>query len=266
MLLTRLKTACFAISLVLLVACRGDSTGPGTVSSEEAFQSLARGLSSSSGGLPVALSRSALGRAAGDLSQIDVIIDGARYNMYALGLRVTYPPGTCLESFVIIDHADWLTECTPPPLALVLVLWQTTSGLRPPDQMVFLSADIGTTQFGILPGDGDFTFNPAFAMYANDRQEFWVSAAGSLTSQVTVTTETCSVTPPPFAKTSTCHVATFDESGQITFERFDLVTFGPGTAPARQTMELVIPRQTIRGILQAITETQPVTIPGPWDY
>jgi hypothetical protein len=56
-------------------------------------------------------------------------------------------------------------------------------------------------------------------------------------------------------------VATFDESGRITFERFDLVTFSPGTAPVRETMELVIPRQTIRGILQAITEIQPIAFP-----
>ena len=84
-------------------------------------------------------------------------------------------------------------------------------------------------------------------------------------SNVTAGSETCNVAPPPFAASSTCHFATFDEAGQITFERFDLELFNPGPVPAPERMEFVIPRQNIRGILQAITETRPFTFDtSPW--
>lgn len=271
--ISRSKKVFLAVTLGALGACSSDSTGPGTVGAEEALRSLSLGLGSGSGaGLPFALSPSALGTAARGIDLINVGIDGATESMYALGLRVTYPTGTCLESLFIIPPSPWYPagECTPPPLGLVLVLWQTTAGSRPPQRMVVISADVGTTHFdfvgpqfdivGEAPGDGEFS--PAFAFYINDRREFWASVGGSLNSQVAATNQTCSVPPPPFAKTSTCHVATFDEAGQITFERFDFAAFGPGAAPPRQTMDFVIPRQTIRGILQAITEISPVTLPA----
>lgn len=267
--MNRSKKLCLALTLVALGACSSDSTGPGTVGAEEALQSLARGLNSSSGvDLPFALSPSALGTAARGIDRINVAINGTTHSMYALGLRVTYPAGTCIETLIIVPSVTVPPGCTPPPLGLVLVLWQTSSGSRPPDRMVFISADVGTVNFAIFPFEAtDFTFLPSFAIYVNDREEFWASTGGSLTSQVAATSETCSVTPPPFAKTSTCHVATFDEAGQIRFERFDFTAFGPGAPPARQTMDFVIPRQTIRGILQAITEITPVTLSGgDWDY
>ncbi len=95
----------------------------------------------------------------------------------------------------------------------------------------------------------------------SDREEFWTSIGGTLTSQVTPTSETCNVPAPLFAKTSTCHIANFAESGQITLERLDLDFFDAGPAAPRVTMDLVIPPQSIRGILQAITQIQPITFP-----
>jgi hypothetical protein len=137
--------------------------------------------------------------------------------------------------------------------------------------MVFLSADVGTVNFGLEefgpfpagPGPSPVIITaPAFAMYIDDRQELWAAIGGSLTSQVTTTGETCAVTPPPFARSSTCNFATFEETGRITFEKFDFVLLEPlSIATARQITELVIPRQTILGIVQAITEIQPITIP-----
>lgn len=271
MYLERLKKPVFAIALVALAACGSDSVGPGTVDADDALRSLARGFNSTSRmPLPFALSASAFGTAARGLDQVDVTIGGTPHTMYALGLRVTYPTGTCMESLFPAHYSLGLPPgCTPPPLGLALVLWETRSGSRPPDRMVFIAADVGTASFDItrvvyydenrpLPA---FDVWPAFAMYIDGGEEFWTSIGGSLTSQVTTTGETCSVTPPPFAKSSTCNFATFDETGSITFAKSDLSLEPLAVPMPRQTTELVIPRQNILGIVQAITEIQPITFP-----
>lgn len=262
------KNLLLALALTSLAAC-GDSSGPGTVSDEAALRSLSIGLGSATGaGLPFALTPATLGTSARGIDRIDVAINGTTHTMYALGLRITYPAGTCIEAmFIVTSFPPPVGQCTPPPLGLVLVLWETSSGSRAPERMAFISADVGTSSFASFsePGD-DFSLVPNFAIYlTNDREEFWTSVGGSLTSQVAATNETCNVTPPPFASASTCHFATFDEAGQITFEKFDFALFEPGLPAARETMEFSIPRQSIRGILQAVTAIKPVTIPD-WDY
>ena len=269
----RSKHLIATFAFLALAAC-ADSTGPGSVGDEDAMRSLTMGLSSAAGApLPFALSPSALGTAARGIDRINVGIDGTPQAMYALGLRVTYPTGTCMENLVVFSPpiVGFGPQCTPPPLGLLLVLWQTRSGSRPPERLILISGDVGTSNFAniaALPlGPTDYSFFPAFAIQVNDREEFWTSIGGVLESQVTATSESCNVPPPAFAKSSSCNVAAFAESGQITFERFDFNAFTAGPPPPRQTMELVIPSQSIRGILQAITEIKPVTVPaGPWDY
>ena len=262
MIIRGLKKACLAIAIVAVTAC-DDSTGSGTVSSEDALRSLNRGFGEA-GGLPFGLGASSLGGGA-DLGTVDVTIDGTSQRMYALGMRMTFPSGTCEEDvFVFPGDTREPGECTPPPVGVMLVLWQTRSGSRPPDRMIFLSADVGTSDFGFPEIDPmDLTVFPAFAFFI-DRggQRFWGSTGGTLTSQVTATNQTCDVTPPPFAASSNCHFATFDEAGQVTFEEFDFESsFGTGSAP--RTMELVIPRQNILGIWHAITAVKPVVLfPG----
>lgn len=251
-----LKKAYLAIAIVSLAAC-GDSTGSGTVNSEEALRSLSHGFGET-GALPFGLSAGSLGGGA-DLGKVDVTIDGTPQSMFALGMRVTFPSGTCEEDiFVLPGDTPEPGECILMPVGVMLVLWQTRSGSRPPDRMAFISADIGTSDFSFLEIDPvDFTVFPAFGFFI-DRggQRFWSSIGGTLTTQVTATNQTCDVTPLPFAASSTCHFATFDEAGRITFEEF--TEFGSGPAP--RTMELVIPRQNILGIWQAITAVKPITL------
>jgi hypothetical protein len=79
----------------------------------------------------------------------------------------------------------------------------------------------------------------------------WVSVSGTLTSNVTGTSQSCAVPLPPYAKSGTCKFATFDEEGTINLDPFS------GT----NRISLVIPRQTFHGIWQTITETQTVTLP-----
>jgi len=266
--MSRLKNVLFALACTGVAAC-ADSTGPGNLGDQDAMRSLSLGLTS--GGvptLPFALTPSRLGTGGGGIDRIDVAINGSTQSMYALGLRVTYPVGTCVETiFVSPPPVNPGVQCTPPPLGLVLALWQTTSGSRPPGRMVLIFADVGTSSFssnfGTLPAEGfDYTDFPAFAFHVNDREEFWMSVGGSLNSQVTASSETCDVPAPLFARTSSCNFATFTEAGQITFERFDFRLFGPGAPPP--TMEITIPSQSLRGILQTISEIDP--FPGGWDY
>jgi hypothetical protein len=125
-----LKKAALAITLFTFAGC-GDSTGPAPVDSEEALRSLARGFGPGSGAsLPFGMSPTALS-SGGSIDQINVTIDGTTHSMFALGLRVAYPAGTCFESLVVIPISlGYPTgECTPPPLGLVLVLWETQSGI-----------------------------------------------------------------------------------------------------------------------------------------
>jgi hypothetical protein len=260
------KNLILAFAFVGVAAC-ADSTGPGSVDGDDALRSLSLALGPGNGGdLLLGLPSSSLGSAR-VLDQLDVQIGGRTQRMYALGLRVTYPEGTCLESLIIFPVSQgYPSSCTPPPHGLVLVLWQTSSGSRPPHSLAIISADVGTADFDFnvqYLADEPLDLSPfgAFAMYINDREELWSSIGGTLTSQVTPTSETCNVPAPAFAKASTCHIANFAESGQITFERLDLDFFGAGPATSRVTMDLVIPPQSIRGILQAITQIQPITFP-----
>src|SRR5688572_16488425 len=252
--ISRLKTFGLALALLGASAC-ADSTGPGTVDADDALRSLSLALGSEGDGFLFALPASSLGSAR-VLDQIDVGVNGKTERMYALGLRVTYPSGTCLESlFIFPPSQGFPIGCTPPPHGLLLVLWQTRSGSRPPESLAIISADVGTSNFDFDPGalpdeETEFSAFGAFAVYLNDREEFWSSIGGTLTSQVTATSETCSVPAPSFAKASTCHIANFAESGQITLERLDLDFFDAGPAAPRVTMDLVIPPQSIRGILQ----------------
>jgi len=272
MILARSRTVVLTFALAGLAACGSDSSGPGSVEADDALRSLSLGLGGAGGGaLPYALAPSALGTASRGIDQIDVSIGGTTHSMYALGLSVTYPEGTCIEDLFIVPSIPRPPGCSPPPLGLVLVLWQTTSGSRPPKRMVFISGNLGTTNFGYLASEVEFQETdplvvgpPTLAFYVNDQEEFWGAVSGSLTSSVTPGSETCSVPAPPYAASSTCHFATFDETGQITFERYDLELFNPGPLPPAQRMDVVIPRQNVRGILQAITETKPFTFPaGP---
>ena len=84
----------------------------------------------------------------------------------------------------------------------------------------------------------------------------WISASGTLTSQVAATSQSCSIPLPAYAKSATCSIATFDEQGAISLEPFS------ENVSTTKNVNLTIPRQTVHGIWQAITETQPVTLPS----
>jgi hypothetical protein len=175
--------------------------------------------------------------------------------MFAIGLRESFPEGTCEENlFVDPAFPPEPGVCTPVSLSNALVFWQSHSSNEPPDRMLLVIADPGTVSFDFATTSPDVAF-PAFALYVEGQQDGWASLSGTLTSSVTSMNQPCSVTQPPYAKAWTCSFASFDEQGQIVLEPFDL----DQTSTARMT--IAIPRQTLHGIWLAITETQPVALP-----
>lgn len=236
-------------------ACGSDSTGPGSIDSNAALQSLTLALQGTGGvGSPTTPDVStSLGGVAPFLDQVSVTIDGTSQGMFALGLRETFPVGTCEEG-VFIDPLMPPPSgvCTLPPLGVVLILWQSHSATQPPDRMIAIATDAGTTNFDFSATSVDVL--PAFALYEEGLDNVWGSLSGNLTSQISATSQTCNLPLPPYAKSATCSIATFDEQGSIVFEPFTL------DAPSTQRMTIAIPHQTLHGLWLAITEVQAVPL------
>lgn len=239
-----------AALLLSLAACGSDSTGPGTgIDAASALQSLA--LSMGTKATSAIYGPSSLGSLASQLDRINVTIDGKSQSMFALGLRESYPAGTCEEDLfidpLIVNPPG---QCTPPPVVFGLILWQSHSADTPPDRLALIAGNPGPINFADLAtGTGA---PPGFAVLTVGQDNIRVSVSGTLTSNISATNQSCAVPLPPYAKSGSCSVATFDEEGTIEFE--------PITGSSTTT--LVIPRQTVHGIWQTITETQPVTVTG----
>lgn len=251
-----------AVLIALLTACGSDSTGPAPspLSSEAALQSLALGLGSLSGtAVPLSTLLPSAGSGEAQLDQVEVNINGKAVSMFALGWRVTFPAGTCEETlFIYPDFLPLPGECTPPTLGLTLILWEATTASRSPDRMMIVVADVGTANFSLdFDPFGGGNALPAVAVYIEAPDKLWLAGSGSLTSQVSPGSQACSAPLPPFAKSGSCNIATFSESGTIGFEE---LTFGGSSAPTARNV--VIPPQTLRGILLDITETTPIQFPA----
>lgn len=259
---SRFRAAAACVGLLVSISGCSDSTGPGNLDPNAALQSLALVMGSvGQVASPYGPSMDAsFAEIAPLLDQIDITIDGRSQTMFALGLRETFPAGTCLEN-VFIDpdplYPPLPGQCTPPPLGLVVLLWQSHSASAPPDRLMVIVGDVGTTDFE-LPSDftSETSDMPAVAMYLEGEDNFWFSVSGTLTSQVAATSQSCGLPLPPYAKSGSCSVATFDEQGTITFEGFS------ETGPTTRLLNVTIPRQTIHGLWQTITETQPFTFPA----
>lgn len=269
---TRVATASVAL-LFSLAAC-SDSSGPSKLDATAALQSLALGMDAVAAvetpgvGPMVATSFAEI---APLLDEVNVGIDGSPQTMFALSMRETFPPGTCVED-IFVDPAFPPPPgiCTPPQLGLGVLLWQSHSASAPPDRMIFLLADAGTVSFDFGSNLYDIGPNPpplnGIALYmenVGDLQDFadlWLSVSGTLTSQIAATAQSCGLPLPPYAKSGSCSIATFDEQGTITFGKFT------DTGPTTDRRVVTIPRQTIHGLWQSITETQPIDLSLPWDY
>ena len=262
----RISSALVVMATAFISACGSDSTGPGSIDSNAALQSLSLGLQGV--GVPaVPQSNASFGGIAPLLDQVTVTIDGASQTMFGLGLRETFPEGTCFEALYVDPvFPPEPGVCTPPPTSLIVVLWQSHSANRPPDRMVVILADTGTKNFDFASDDlgseasYELPLDFILALYVQGEDDIWGSLSGSLTSHVAATTQGCDLPLPPYAKAGVCNIATFDEQGSIVFEPFQY------DAPSTRRLTLAIPRQTLHGLLLAISEVQPITIPNYWTY
>jgi len=250
--------AILACATFLLAACGSDSTGPAALDASGALQSLALGLNQLGGvETPTTTEASAAFTAIAPLlDQVNVTIDGSSQGMYAIGLRESFPPGTCEETLFIDPlYPPEPGVCTPPVLGLAVLLWQTHSATQVPDKLILLSGDAGTSDFDLSTATA-----PAIAIYVEGQDKVWVSESGTLTSTVTASNQTCNTVPlPPYAKSGTCSFATFTEQGSIVMADFAM-------ASSNKTLTLGIPSITMDGLWLAITEVQPVPATGSIGY
>lgn len=247
-------TAVCAGLLFSLSGC-GDSTGPSDLDPGQALQSLILALGPISGSPTAPALDASFGGIAPLLDQIQVTIDRKSHTMFALGVRESLPPGTCEEDIFTVSPAPPVRTCTPIEQGVGVILWQSHSGSAPPDRLIVIFGDVGTSNFDFLASlNPESDVLPASAFYMEGEDNVWLSLSGTLTSQVAATNQTCTLPLPAYAKAATCRIATFDEQGSIVFEPFNPFS----SIPSTRRLTLTIPRQTIHGLWQAITETQPV--------
>jgi hypothetical protein len=185
------------------------------------------------------------------LNQVTVNIGGSSQTMFGLAVLETFPPGTCWSNTYQFTPEDPVT-CTPPPLALAVILWQSHSASERPDRMLFIAGDSGKSDFSF---DAPTTGLPAVAIYVDGENDTWVSDSGTLTSAVAGTSQNCTIPLPLYAKSGSCSIATFDEQASIVTTSFNNIT---GSSPTGPTKTLTIPRQTLHGLWLAISEIQPI--------
>lgn len=258
--LPRVAAVCAGL-LLSLTAC-GDSSGPSNLDPSAALQSLALGLGPLSESPESPALDASFGGIAPLLDQIQVTIDGKSQTMFALGVRESFPLGTCEENVFVISPAPPDPTCTPMTEGAGVILWQSHSASAPPDRLIVIFGDIGTSNFDFMASlTSTSEALPASAFYMEGENNVWMSLSGTLTSQVAATNQTCSLPLPPYAKAATCKIATFDEQGSIVFEPFDAFS----SIPSTKRLTLTIPRQTLHGLWQNITEIQPVPFMTAFD-
>src|SRR4051812_37983214 len=207
-----------SLAIVLMTACGSDSTGPTSLDAASALKSLSIGLNGFGGVTPAeGEANEVFDAMAPSLAKVNVTIDGASQGMYALGLRESFPAGTCEENvFVDPQFPPMPGVCTPPSLGVAILLWQTRSASQAPDKLVLLAIDVGTSNFDFAQ---DF---PAIAIYVEGQDKLFGSESGSLTTQVTPGSQSCNVPLPPYAKSGTCTFSTFTSQGSIALDEFTL--------------------------------------------
>ena len=249
---SQLMPALLAGASFFIAAC-GDSSGPGEVSSAEALQSLVRGFVDGEVSSPTTgTAFDNLAPLAPFLDRVTINVGGDNQEMFALGLRLTFPEGTCFETiFVDPDFSPPPGACTPPVFLVTTIMWQSHAANAPPDKLLLLVSDVGTTEFEVVSDIAGF---PAEAIYVAGQNNGWISQSGTLSTQVTSLNQTCGTTLPDYAASGSCSFASFSENGSIVME--DLYS----EAATPPTLTIGIPAATFDGLWVNVTQVQPVTM------
>ncbi|MFL5523907.1 MAG: hypothetical protein ACJ8AF_07315 [Gemmatimonadaceae bacterium] len=241
-----------SLAIVLMTACGSDSTGPTSLDAASALKSLSIGLNGFGGVTPAeGEANEVFDAMAPSLSKVNVTLDGASQNMYALGLRESFPAGTCEENvFVDPQFPPTPGVCTPPSLGVAIIFWQSHSASEAPDKLILVATDVGAGNFDLAQD------NPPIAIYIQDQDKLFASESGSLTTQVTAGGQSCNVPLPPYAKSGTCTFSTFNAQGSVVLSEFTLNGSSAGS------VTLGIPAMTLNGLWINITEVQAVPATG----
>jgi hypothetical protein len=256
MTLSKARASSAVVALIAMFASGcNDSTGPGSVDASSALQSLSLGFealgnAAGSGGVTISApdAASSLDAIEPFLDRVNVSIDGSSQQMFGLGLRETFPAGTCEEDIFFDPNADPGT-CTPVTSPVVLVLWQSHSATELPDRMLFVITNVGASNF-----DFEADPNASLALYMEDPDNPWISVIGNLSSQMTGTDEGCGddFTLPPYARSGECNIANFSEQGSILFAPLQDPT-------GSDRIQIEIPQQSMHGLWLDVTEVQQVS-------
>ncbi|MFL5593488.1 MAG: hypothetical protein ACJ785_02630 [Gemmatimonadaceae bacterium] len=250
---TRSSSAIVALLAMFASGCN-DSTGPGTVDASSALQSLSLGLQAlGTGSAEAGVTAPDLGTTFDAitpfLDQVNVSIDGSSEQMFGLGLRETFPDGTCEEDiFVDPNFPPDPGTCTPVFNPVVLMLWQAHSATELPDRLIFLITEAGPTNF-----DFEADPNASVALYMEGQDNLWISVIGTLSTQIAGGNQDCGDFPlPPYARSGDCNIAAFTEQGSVLFAPVQ-----DPTGPDRISLE--IPHQSLHGFWLNVTEVQQIS-------
>ncbi|MFL5636162.1 MAG: hypothetical protein ACJ79F_05555 [Gemmatimonadaceae bacterium] len=255
MTLSKARTSSAIVALVAMFASGcNDSTGPGSVDASSALQSLSLGLqafanASAGSGVVAPDVGTSFDAIAPFLDRVNVTIDGSSQQMFGLGVRETFPAGTCEEDiFFDPDFPPDPGSCTPALNPVILVLWQSHSATELPDRMMLVLTQAGTTNF-----DFEVDPNASVALYLEDQNNPWISVIGNLSSQIVETDQNCDGFPlPPYARSGDCTISNFSEHGSI--------LFAPVQDPTgNDRIQVEIPQQSLHGLWLDVTEVQQIS-------
>jgi hypothetical protein len=260
---SRRAVSLLAFAAVFMAAC-SDSTGPTSLDSNSALQSLAIWLSQDgeADAPTAAQTKSMLDAITPLLHKVSVTFDGASQDMYGFAIRQTFPAGTCQEDiFVDPQFPPVAGVCTPAFAGVETILWQARSSSKPPDKLIVTISDVGTNDFDLSTVAFDDNGNPvagqpfpALALYVAGQDRIFSSESGTITTSMTSTGPSCSVPTVPYAKSATCNVVSFVEAGTIVMTELAL------DGSAGKALSLGIPSINMDGLWIDITEVQPITV------
>jgi len=87
-------------------------------------------------------------------------------------------------------------------LTSVVVTHDMGTAFSVSDRLAMIAGNVGTINFEDLTTIPDAV--PAFAIYTDGQNDVWVSVSGTLTSNVSATSQSCAVPLPPYARSGSC--------------------------------------------------------------
>lgn len=241
------------LAAVSLVAACGDSTGPAARTADDLIAELTTLANDADRqgdpGSAAQLRASAeMIRAVGEITAIDVQIDGRTHRFYGFASQIVPPP---------CEAADPEVGCPWTPGGS-RVLFAVRG--RPIEQLLFAVGDLsGSNSFvppDMVPGEEQPSI--AFALFANRRTEqLWFATSGSLTTAIASRGEPCPLRlSQPEGIEFTCERGALDVALDLTAEGF--------LDERTPALRIRVAPHTVAALFVDITTLPPLGSPFPW--